>query len=108
MTRVPGYARTGWTEPKAGTVVAAVRDLLLRRAVTTEDLSELSPRRSHGYLRMYLRDQCGYVISSWSDPSLPHETRMRRRFRITGRLAWSGGVGEDYTIMVEERVGGDG
>ncbi len=45
-----------------------------------------------------LRDQCGYILHSWPDPTLPHTRKCRYRFRITGRLAWTGGVAEDYTI----------
>lgn len=57
----------------------------------------INTMRLGGVLRQ-LTDECGYIITSWGDPALKHTRKFKKRYRITGRLDFHGGVAEDYTI----------
>lgn len=99
-----GHSRTAWCEPREGTKIARLISMMKAAAVSAYEIERevgLAATRN-GPAIAYLRDQCGYVVHSWPDPALAHVGKCKRRYRITGRLAWGGGVGEDYTVKESE------
>lgn len=79
--------------------MAELRDALKERVMrSNEDISRFG-RAKFGHMLAYLQDQCGYIVARWPDPN-PHPGVGRKPmcYRITGRLAWTGGVAEDYTV----------
>lgn len=97
-----GYQRNGWRDPKPGSHLAIMVDLLKSRAATTEEIKKATGGRNPQALG-YLRDFCGYIIVTWPDLNLDHTRKAKRRYRIVGRLSWSGGVAEDYMVNDDVR-----
>lgn len=76
---------------------------LLLRGVATDELPADISLRKFWNISYVLQNECGYIM--WRKPTVHHSVCYDGRkgkpyhyVRITGRLAWTGGVAEDYTV----------
>jgi hypothetical protein len=84
------YSRKKWREPREGTHLAHIRDLLLRPdGLTAEDSGDTAPQFSTCLIR--LRDDCGYDVRviGFVPRRQIRGAKPRKIYRIVGRIGFT-------------------